>query len=153
MMEVTTRQHVRTRLKKRLRPAVVKIIVSLIVFGVTYYGNSITRQRIHVLKHGTLVASTVTQTTGFGNLKTFWVSVNNVERDGGTNFGQYNDLDVGDLVQVKYIPESRYVVPQGVIGYRSMLEFQYFMLLASGILFLITLLSNYKEFTRLDARG
>lgn len=122
---------------RKIKERIVTFVGSFILFGATYYGHGITTQRQEVLEHGSTVTCEVTKTTSKRTNKTFYVTINQQELDGGENFGQYEDVNVGDTIQVRYIPDIDYVVAQGVIGYRNMLIFQSIMFIVSVILFIL----------------
>ena len=126
-----------TKDNKNIKERIITFISSVVLFGATYYGHGITTQRLEVLKQGATVTCEVTKTSSKRSNKTFFVTIDNIERDGGENFGQYENLNVGDLVQVKYIPHITYVVAQGVTGFRNMLIFQYILFVVSVILFIL----------------
>ena len=125
----------------RIRERIIVLLSSLVLFGVTYFGQGITRQRVDVLERGTSVRCEVTKTTSKRSNKTFYVTIAGKELDGGENFGQYEDLNVGDVVEVKYLPNIAYVVARGVTGYRNMLIFQYTMFGVSALLFMLSVVN------------
>lgn len=93
-----------------------------------------------MLEHGTMVRAEVTKTTSKRTNKSFYVTVNGQEYDGGENFGNHEDIDVGDSIEVKYLPGKMYVVADGVNRYRNLLIFQYLMFAISLILFVLPLI-------------
>lgn len=123
-----------------IRQRVLVFLGSFVLFGFTYYGHRITLDRVEVLEKGMTVKSEVTRTTSKTTNKTFYVTIDNKELDGGENFGNHNDINVGDIIDVKYLPNKKYVVADGVNGYRNMLVFQYLMFATSLILFLFPLI-------------
>lgn len=122
---------------KKVKTRVLVFLSSFVLFGFTYYGHNMTLDRVEVLKHGTTVRAKVTRTTSKKTNKTFYVTIDNQEFDGGENFGNHEDIDVGDFIEVKYLPTKKYVVADGVNRYRNMLIFQYLMFATSLILFLL----------------
>ena len=133
--------------KTQRRQKAIVFLSSFILFGVTYYGHGITLQRVNVIEHGQRITTEVTKTTSRGTNKTFYVTIENLERNGGQNFGDYADINVGDKVTVKYLPNVKYVVAEGVNDYRNMKVLQYLLFVTSFILFLLPLLSwTFPEF-------
>jgi hypothetical protein len=134
----------------KIKERIIVFVSSFVLFGATYYGHSITTHRLEVLKHGTTVTCKVTRTTRKRSNKTFYVTIDNTELDGGENFGQYKDLNVGDIVEVRYMPNIHYVVAQGVKGYRNMVIFQYIMFIVSVILFILPII--YPALNRMNPK-
>jgi hypothetical protein len=128
------------RTDNQVKQRVLIFLSSFVLFGFTYYGHNITLDRLEVLEHGTTIKAEVTRTTSKRSNKTFYVTVDNKELDGGENFGNHQDLNVGDIVDVKYLPNKKYVVADGVNRYRNMIVFQYLMFATSLMLFLLPLI-------------
>ena len=122
------------------RQRIFVFLSSFVLFAVTYYGHGITLDRLDVIEHGTTVNAEVTRTTSKRTNKSFYVTIHNEERDGGENFGNHKDINVGDFVSVKYLPNKKYIVADGVNRYRRMLIFQYLVFATSLILFLLPLI-------------
>ena len=129
-----------SELDKQKRQRIKIFISSFVLFGFTYYGHNITLQRLKVLERGTTIETEVTKTTSKRTNKTFHVILDNQERDGGENFGRYKDVNVGDEIMIKYLPDVKYVVAEGVTGYRNMVIFQYLAFGTSFILLLLPLI-------------
>ena len=129
-----------SELDKQKRQRIKIFISSFVLFGFTYYGHNITLQRLKVLERGTTIETEVTKTTSKRTNKTFYVILDNQERDGGENFGRYKDVNVGDEIMIKYLPDVKYVVAEGVTGYRNMVIFQYLAFGTSFILLLLPLI-------------
>ena len=129
---------------KRIRERLFVCLSSFVLFGATYYGHQITSQRVEVLEHGILMTSEVTKTASKRTNKSFYVVIDNVERDGGEYFGKYKDINEGDRVQVRYIRDVKYVVAEGVTNFRNMLIFQNIIFVLSAILFFLPILPDFK---------
>ena len=116
---------------------------SFILFGVTYYGHNITSLRLKVIDEGSNTMAEVAKITSGRGGRTFFVTMNDNEYDGGQKFGKYADMHIGQKITIKYLPDVKYVVAEGVSAgdYRNMIIFQYLMFGASIILFLLPVLS------------
>jgi hypothetical protein len=130
-----------TDTKTQGRQKIIVFLGSFILFGVTYYGHSITSRRIEVIEHGQSITTEVTKTSSKRTNKSYFVTIDNLERDGGENFGRYADINIGDTITVKYLSDNKYVVADGVKGYSNMIIFQYLCFGTSLILFFLPLLS------------
>ncbi len=130
-----------TNTKTHKRQKIIVLLSGIILFGVTYYGHNITAQRIKVIETGKRITTEVTKTSSKRTNKSYFVTIDNLERDGGENFGVYTDINVGDSITVKYLPNIKYVVAEGVSNYQNMIIFQYLIFGTSLILFLLPLLS------------
>ena len=106
------------------RQRIIVFLSSFVLFGFTYYGHNITSQRVKVLNHGT-TSKLQSQKQQTKELIRRFTSRYNEELDGGENFGRYKDVNIGDVISVKYLPGIKYVVADGVNSHRNMIIFQY----------------------------
>jgi hypothetical protein len=77
--------------------------------------------------------------TSKGTLRTYFVSINNVEYDAGDDIPGPASVSIGDTISVHYKVGAKYVVPLGKTSYQSMMIFQYVIFGIAPILILMGL--------------
>jgi hypothetical protein len=101
-------------LLKRLFIAISGIVLIL----VSIYSYRITEQRQTVLENGTLVKAVVSEVfIGRRNSKDINVKINNKEYDAGDAIREYDNVKVGDSIEVYYIDNIEYAAPKNRVIY------------------------------------
>ena len=131
---------IETGRQKVFKQRVLMTIAGLALFFVTYYGYGITSKRVSVLNSGTIVKTQITRTTSKRTLRTYFVSIDNIEYDAGDDIPGRASVGVGDTVSVYHKVGIKYVVPLGKTSYLSMTIFQYVLFCIAPLLILSGLL-------------
>lgn len=116
---------------KVIQQRVIVVTAGILLAYATFYGHSITSQRIEAIEEGQIVRTIVSRVSSKRTLKTVYVKIEGLERDAGDPM---SGCTAGDSIRVYYIPTSPYVVPVGRETFTSMLVFQSLCLATSVLL-------------------